>query len=175
MPGSWLHTAGLFEESWGGSMGLLTRIRAGNKLHAKGLSSKHSNVRMLVSGGGRATETSKRGRGSLGVREWEACAALRGQGKRRNTRALGDGRAGTKEEQPGPCGSLSHSQCLFLPSLPHFFPPSLASFFPSSLPSFPLYCTWPAPSKTLKMVKFIFTTHLLSPLLLSHCSAVSPR
>lgn len=111
MPGSWLHTAGLFEESWGGSMGLLTRIRAGNKLHAKGLSSKHSNVRMLVSGGGRATETSKRGRGSLGVREWEACAALRGQGKRRNTRALGDGRAGTKEEQPGPCGSLGHSQC----------------------------------------------------------------
>lgn len=92
-------------------MGLLTRIMAGNKLHAKGLSSKHSNVRMLVSGGGRATETSKRGRGSLGVREWEACAALRGQEKRRNTRALGDWRAGTKEEQPGPCGSLGHSQC----------------------------------------------------------------
>ena len=89
-------------------MGLLTRIMAGNKLHAKGLSSKHSNVRMLVSGGGRATETSKRGRGSLGVREWEACAALRGQEKRRNTRALGDWRAGTKEEQPGPCGSLGH-------------------------------------------------------------------
>lgn len=91
-------------------MGLLTRIKAGNKLLAKGLSSKHSNDRMLASGGGRVTETSKRGRGSLGGGEQEACAALRGQGKKRNMRALGDWRAGTKEEQPGPCGSLGHSQ-----------------------------------------------------------------
>ena len=61
MPGSWLHVASLPEQSWGASMGLLTRITAGNKLHAKGLSGKHCNGRMLVSAGGRVTEASKRG------------------------------------------------------------------------------------------------------------------
>lgn len=47
MPGSWLHTAGL-EESWGRLHGIVDQNHAGKKLLAKGLSSKHSNDRMLA-------------------------------------------------------------------------------------------------------------------------------
>ena len=74
-------------------MGLLTRIMAGNKLHAKGLSGKHSDGRMLVSGGAglqKLRQPGGRGAGS-------PCCSM-GQGERRNTHALGDWRAGTKEE-----------------------------------------------------------------------------
>lgn len=83
-------------------MGLLTRITAGKKLLAKGLSSKHSNDRMLASGEGRVTETSKRGRGSLGGGEQEAVLLLGVKG-RKGTRVLWKtGELAPRKSSPGP-------------------------------------------------------------------------
>lgn len=78
-------------------MGLLTRIMAGNKLHAKGLSGKHSDGRMLVSGGAGLQKPAREAEAARGRGVGSLCCS-RGQGKRRNTHALGDWRAGTKEE-----------------------------------------------------------------------------